>query len=607
MKLFRFLVSSFALLFIAHVSIFASSGGIVGVVQAGCTCHGSASGGTSLSIPGRSGGITVKAGETLSLSLMVAHSSQSRAGMNLAVRNAAGANAGTLQAGNGSQLISGELTHSSPQGFSGGSASFPFQWTAPTTPGTYTLSAVGNAVNGDGGTGGDAWNSLTPITITVEPPAPAGFTLSGRILNTSGAAVAGVNVNLTGNNQNFSATTDAQGNYSIANVPNGAYILTPSLLNWVFEPATLSVTVNGANVTAPTITGRRFWTITGTILNPSGGAVVGAIVHAYLGTGTTISSSATTDVQGNYTLTVLNGSYSVRAFQTNWVFEPSAINVAVNGANVAGQNFTGRRLWAITGTILNPSGGAVAGAIVNAYNGAVISSSATTDAQGNYTLVVLNGSYSVRAFQTNWVFEPSAINVTVNGANVAGQNITGRRLWAVSGNISNPTGEAVANVSISAANGTLTASTATTDAQGNYTLWLLNGSYTITPSRTNWAFLPTTLTATVAGANLNLDRITGRLLMSVRDFANEIAVQTAPNPASEQIIVSYTLSSPQRTRIEVFSITGERVRSLYEAASSGGKQTSTIDVRELPTGMYFVRIQAGTELLKSAPILVRKQ
>lgn len=501
------------LLLSAQTQGFASSGGIIGTIQVGCTCHGNANSATSLSIPGRSSAITVKAGETLSLSLMVAHSSQTRAGFNLGVKNSAGANAGTLLAGSGSQLIAGELTHTAPQAISSGAASFPFQWTAPSTPGTYTLRAVGNAVNGDGGTGGDAWNSLAPITITVEDATPTTFTISGRILNPSGVAVAGVNVS----DGTRSAVTDAQGNYTISGVPNGTYTLTPSLANWIFEPTTLRVTVSGANL--------------------------------------------------------------------------------------SGQNITGRRLWVVTGQILNPSGVAVVGANVVARNGTIISSTATTDAQGNYTLWVVNGNYAISANQVNWVFEPTSTSVAVNGANVERQNITGRRLWAVTGQIVNPNNEPVANVSISAAlAGASASSTATTDAQGNYTLWLVNGTYTLTPSRTNWTFNPSTLAATVNGANLTLDRITGRLVMSVKNGA-EIALRIAPNPASEQVRVFYTISSPQRIRYEVVNLIGERVR-FFEEFEAQGTHEFVLALEDMPTGVYFVRISGASGLLGSASLLV---
>jgi hypothetical protein len=606
MKFLKHLILVSLVLMLAHEHSFASSGGIIGAVQVGCTCHGGASSGTSLSIPGQSSAITVKTGETLSLTLLVAHGAQNRAGMNLAVVNASGANAGVLQAGSGSQIISGQLTHAAPQSISNGSASFPFQWTAPSTPGTFTLRAVGNAVNGDGSTGGDAWNSLAPITITVEDATPTTFSISGRILNPSGVAVAGVTVS----DGTRSAVSDAQGNYTISDVPNGTYTLTPSLANWIFEPTTISVTVNGTNVQNQNITGRRLWSVSGTITTPAGVPVVGAIVLGYSGTSTTISSSATTDAQGNYTLWLVNGAYSVVAKQTNWVFEPTSVAVTVNGANILNQNITGRRLWAVSGQITNPAGAPVVGAIVLGYSGTstTISSSATTDAQGNYTLWLVNGAYSVVAKQINWIFEPASLSVTVNGANLTGQNISGRRLWAISGQIVNPNGEGVANVSVSALVGiNLTSvSTATTDAQGNYTLWLVNGAYNITPSRTNWLFTPSVRAARVDGANQTLESITGRLTMSVKNVERLASVQVAPNPVSDVLHISFKLPSPQRIRIEVFSLLGERVRFFMEQALSGQEQV-VLPIQGLVSGMYMLRLSLDDGTVANTRFMVKGQ
>jgi hypothetical protein len=49
------------------------------------------------------------------------------------------------------------------------SAEFAFTWTAPTTPGTYYVQAVANAVNGNGrNDAGDDWTFLQPVEIIVE-------------------------------------------------------------------------------------------------------------------------------------------------------------------------------------------------------------------------------------------------------------------------------------------------------------------------------------------------------------------------------------------------------------------------------------------------------
>lgn len=150
----------------ATLAALAYSGGITGVTSSGCTCHGAQSSATILSL---SGNTTTRAGQTLNLTVVVAHSSQQAAGVNIAVKDQQGQNVGTLApaTGSGLQLSNGELTHQQPKTMSNGQAAFSFTWTAPSTPGTYTLRAAGCAVNGNGNTSGDAWNFLSPVTLTV--------------------------------------------------------------------------------------------------------------------------------------------------------------------------------------------------------------------------------------------------------------------------------------------------------------------------------------------------------------------------------------------------------------------------------------------------------
>jgi hypothetical protein len=150
----------------ATLAALAYSGGITGVTSSGCTCHGAQSSATTLSL---SGNTTTRAGQTLNLTVVVAHSSRQAAGVNIAVKDQQGQNAGTLApaTGSGLQLSNGELTHQQPKTMSNGQAAFSFTWTAPSTPGTYTLRAAGCAVNGNGNTSGDAWNFLSPVTLTV--------------------------------------------------------------------------------------------------------------------------------------------------------------------------------------------------------------------------------------------------------------------------------------------------------------------------------------------------------------------------------------------------------------------------------------------------------
>jgi len=145
----------------AHVIALSNPGGVTGVSTTGCGgggCHGgAANAATSVSV---SGPTTVDAGSTTDFSFIVGHATQGSAGYNLSISKAGAAN-GTFEALDGSQVSGGELTHIARKNMAGGTVSFPFRWTAPVTHGVYTIKGAGNAVNGNGGSSGDIWNTMS--------------------------------------------------------------------------------------------------------------------------------------------------------------------------------------------------------------------------------------------------------------------------------------------------------------------------------------------------------------------------------------------------------------------------------------------------------------
>lgn len=173
MKYLYNLLFLFALGILLSPSASAHRNGITGQSQAGCSgaqCHiVSASAATQVTMIGASGTITIAQGAQRNFSAFVAHASQQSAGINISVKNGAGANVGAFEAGTGLQLMNGELTHVAPQPMLGNprGASFNFVWTAPNVPGTYTLRAAGNSVNNSDNPTGDVWNFMAPITIVV--------------------------------------------------------------------------------------------------------------------------------------------------------------------------------------------------------------------------------------------------------------------------------------------------------------------------------------------------------------------------------------------------------------------------------------------------------
>lgn len=179
---------------------FANSGGVTGQTVAGCTCHNAnPSNSVSISVASASGSFAVEPGGVLNLTAVVAHATNNRFGVNIAVRaTAAGGSAqGTLAVGSGEsglRVLLRELTHRQPKGGVNNKTEFSFAWTAPATPGTYFLHIASMGVNGNGREdAGDFWDKITPIAITVgstgveEPASPV--SLVSAFPNPSGGGV----------------------------------------------------------------------------------------------------------------------------------------------------------------------------------------------------------------------------------------------------------------------------------------------------------------------------------------------------------------------------------------------------------------------------------
>ncbi len=260
---------------------------------------------------------------------------------------------------------------------------------------------------------GDRYN-LSAVEVLVATDAPTSYSISGSI--TPASLASGSTVTLSQNGSTVASTTaDATGAYAFNNLRNGTYSVNPSKTNVVFNPATESITVSNANATAPTITATaQTWSISGTISPASAG------INLVL-SGTT-SATTTTDTSGNYIFSGLNnGSYTVTPSQTGLVFSPASQTVSLNGANIGNITFASSSAptWSIFGGTNPPLGGAT---IV--LSGAA-SNSTTSAADGTYSFSGLtNGNYTITPSSSGVIFTPGSLNVTINGANLTGENFS---------------------------------------------------------------------------------------------------------------------------------------------------------------------------------------
>ena len=366
------------------------------------------------------------------------------------------------------------------------------------------------------------------------------YTISGHIQNASTVAIAGVTVTLSGG-QAGSTTTDSSGNYSFAGLPStNNYTITPTLANYTFSPVNVPYTNLVANQAATNFTGTSTitYTISGHILNASSIAISGVTVTLSGGQAGTTS----TDVNGAYSFAGLpsTNNYTVTPTKTNYTFNAASLPYNALAANQTAADFTGTSTvtYTISGHIQNPSAAAIAGVTVTLSGGQT--GSTTTDASGNYSFVGLpsTNNYTVTPSLTDYTFSATSLPYDNLSANQTTAHFTGTPAgYTISGHIADGASAAISGVTVTLSGGQT--GTTTTDASGNYSFTsLATGlNYTVTPSKTNYAFTPASRPFNNLSADQTAD-FTGALIPHVTLTAS-VSPSGSVQPTTDLV---YTIS-----------------------------------------------------------------
>jgi hypothetical protein len=124
------------------------------------------------------------------------------------------------------------------------------------------------------------------------------------------------------------------------------------------------------------------------------------------------------------------------------------------------------------------------------------SDSVVTDANGEFSFDLPDGSYVLTPSKDGHQFSPASANVEVSGADDTGNDFTAEGVYTLSGTI---TGDVVEGVTI-----TLTgdaSDSTTTDENGDYSFTLPDGSFNVEPSLEGYTFAPTDTDVTISGAD----------------------------------------------------------------------------------------------------------
>ena len=182
--------------------------------------------------------------------------------------------------------------------------------------------------------------------------------------------------------------------------------------------------------------------------------------------------------------------------------------------------------------------------------------------------------------------------------------------------VSDENGAAMAGVVVSftvtAGGGTLSAATATTDANGRAATRLTLGSDagTNTVSATVAGLEPVTFTATGQKSPFAslFDLFGGGKLVALPDSPQ--LAQNAPNPFNSQTVLAYFLPAPGPTHVEVFALNGQRVVVLHQGPQQAGYHRLHWDARDdagrpVASGMYLYRLVTEEVVLTRKLILLR--
>jgi len=248
------------------------------------------------------------------------------------------------------------------------------------------------------------------------------------------------------------------------------------------------------------------YTVTGVVREGNSGlAGVSVLI-----TGKGVNQTATTDSNGAYTFQNLaNGTYTITPSKSDYTFKPASATVTISGSNKTDEIFMATKAgsgYTISGVIQESNSGLAGVSVRVTGNG--VDQTAITDSNGAYTFGGLaNGNYTITPSKSDYTFNPVSIAVTMSGSGRVVETIIATKAgYAITGIIRE--GDfGLAGVSVRVT-GNGVDQTAITDSNGAYTFQnLANGTYTITPSKSDYTFKPASATVTISGSDKALEII----------------------------------------------------------------------------------------------------
>jgi hypothetical protein len=203
-----------------------------------------------------------------------------------------------------------------------------------------------------------------------------------------------------------------------------------------------------------------------------------------------VKSITTTNITGNYSITIVTGTYDVSVSSTGYQPQTKTGYNVTNGSTVT-VNFSLIQIpqkGIISGKVTKTDGTtALSGVLVEAMQSGVTKLSATSDASGNYSIIIGTGTYNVKASVTGYLSQTktgyNATNGSTNTVNFSLVGLSVAKFGVISGKATQSDGTtAISGALIEALQLGVIKSSILTDANGNYSITIGTGTYDINAS-----------------------------------------------------------------------------------------------------------------------------
>jgi hypothetical protein len=361
---------------------------------------------------------------------------------------------------------------------------------------------------------------VTAADATADVNLPVAIHIKGKVTRSGGVALKDIEVTANGEDGWYRAVTAADGTFSVAVGP-GTYMLSfadpdeiygsgyysSAGFTYWYESATPvavgSVDVTGKNVTLPLAIH-----ISGTVTAAGVGGLEYIDIEASATGSNYYYGYTSTDSDGNYSVTVAPGAYTLRFTDGSEVYgsgyyatagftynPAAATSITVASASVTGKNITLPLAVHLVGTVTNAGSDPLSGIQVSALDPTTGKSDSyphSTDGDGTYSIAVAPGAYDLWFYDgsgaygsgyhgaSGFTYDPGLASPVTIAATDVTTNITLPGAVHIQGKVTNAAHDAIADITVNI----LTASASyydsrQTDGEGNYSVAVAPGSYVV--------------------------------------------------------------------------------------------------------------------------------